>query len=159
MEFGQNDTEVLMDQLEKATSETEILATLQEIEGPFAFIYYKASCKKIWFSRDCLGRRSLLWYRSGNGPFMLSSVGKAPQADNNDQDDGSWEEVPANGIYCIDLYFTTMSEKVESIPLACGIPIKLYLWTYGDPQDKLEKLQACQLVSNLFFLCYTCGTD
>jgi asparagine synthetase B (glutamine-hydrolysing) len=141
-----------MDQLEKATSEIEILSILQEIEGPFAFIYYKPASKKIWFSRDCLGRRSLLWYRSTDGPFMLSSVGKAPQfEEDNEKEDGKWEEVPANGIYCIDLAAAGQESEEDGklIPQACGMPIKLYPWTYSDPEEKLENLQASQLVCSL----------
>ncbi|OAD02603.1 hypothetical protein MUCCIDRAFT_40611, partial [Mucor lusitanicus CBS 277.49] len=98
--FGENDTQVLMDTLEKASTETEILSALQSIEGPFAFVYYRASTKKVYFGRDCLGRRSLLWLRSETRAFMLSSVGKAKT--HQDDVDG-WEEVPANGFYCIDL--------------------------------------------------------
>lgn len=121
-----------MEQLEKADSDIELLSLLTSIEGPFAFIYYRASSNKIWFSRDCLGRRSLLWYRSENGPFMLSSVAQA---------DMDWEEVPADGIYCIDL-----ESADKSVNQACGMQIKLYPWTYSDPQDKLETLQGGKLV-------------
>lgn len=121
-----------MEQLEKADSDIELLSLLTTIEGPFAFVYYRADTKKIWFSRDCLGRRSLLWQRPESGPFMLSSVARA---------DMDWEEVPANGIYCIDLESTEESEMK-----ACGAPIKLFPWTYNDPQDKLETLQAGNIV-------------
>ncbi|KAI9347138.1 asparagine synthase-domain-containing protein [Pilaira anomala] len=128
---GQNDTEVLMEQLEKADSDIELLSLLTSIEGPFAFIYYRSSSNKIWFSRDCLGRRSLLWHRSENGPFMLSSVAQA---------DMDWEEVPADGIYCIDL-----ESADKSVYQACGMQIKVYPWTYSDPRDKLETLQGGKL--------------
>lgn len=122
-----------MAQIEKLDSEVELLSLLSSIEGPFAFIFYKAATNKIWFARDCLGRRSLLWQRSEHGPFMLSSVAKA------DQD---WEEVPAHGIYCIDLESTARSELE-----ACNKSVKLYPWTYNDPKEKLEALQAGNLVS------------
>lgn len=138
--FGQNDTEVLMEQLENATTEIDLLNVFVNIEGPFAFVYYRASTKKIWFARDCLGRRSLLWYKSKNGPFMLSSVGKSNETEN---EDGTWEEVPANGIYCIDLNDTATDGDILS---ACGRSIKLHPWTYSDPSKKLEKLQEGQLI-------------
>ncbi|GAA5808404.1 hypothetical protein MFLAVUS_001795 [Mucor flavus] len=142
---GQNDTEVLMEQLEKADSDIELLSLLTTIEGPFAFVYYRADTKKIWFSRDCLGRRSLLWQRPESGPFMLSSVARA---------DMDWEEVPANGIYCIDLESTEESEMK-----ACGAPIKLFPWTYNDPQDKLETLQAGNIIFPFPRLNATLPTD
>lgn len=129
-----------MEQLENATTETDLLNVFVNIEGPFAFVYYRASTRKIWFSRDCLGRRSLLWYKSKNGPFMLSSVGKANDIES---DNGIWEEVPANGIYCIDVDAVAIDDDT---PSACGRPIKLYPWTYNDPSEKIEKLHEGQLV-------------
>lgn len=126
-----------MAQLEKTESEVELLSLFSKIEGPFAFVFYKAATNKIWFARDCLGRRSLLWQKSETNAFMLSSVAKA------DQD---WEEVPAHGIYCIDLESTSASELN-----ACRKSIKLYPWTYHDLQDRLETLQNGNLVSDLNF--------
>ncbi|KAI7898362.1 asparagine synthase-domain-containing protein [Cokeromyces recurvatus] len=136
VEFGHNDTQILMDQLEKTTTENDILDVLQKIEGPFAFVYYRAATHKIYFGRDCLGRRSLLWYHPKNGPFMLSSVGKS---NTEVKTDSVWEEVPAIGFFSIDLQSdindTTMK---NSLPLACGIPIKLFPWKYDNELDSLE---------------------
>lgn len=146
MAFGENDTQVLMDHLTNTTTEIELLSIFTKIEGPFAFVYYKADTKKIYFARDCLGRRSLLWYKSENGPFMLSSVGRAQEA----VEGGAWEEVPANGIYCIELD-NNLDAAIENVPLACGMPIKLYPWTYNDPAEKLEKLQEGKLVRCILY--------
>ncbi|CAO3599921.1 unnamed protein product [Absidia cylindrospora] len=103
--FGVNDTQVVMENLEKMNSaadelgaQTIMLSVMSKIEGPFAFVFWHEQYQTLWFSRDCLGRRSLLWNRSTDGPFMLSSVGC------NDQDKpSSWEEVPADGIYALKL--------------------------------------------------------
>lgn len=140
-----------MDTLEKATTETEILSALQSIEGPFAFVYYRASLKKVYFGRDCLGRRSLLWLRSETGAFMLSSVGKAKT--HRDDADG-WEEVPANGFYCIDLnvdFITTDNEENTELPKACGIPLQLFPWTYVQNEDKLDMLSQGRLVRKMSY--------
>ncbi|KAI8087994.1 asparagine synthase-domain-containing protein, partial [Gilbertella persicaria] len=102
---GQNDTQVLMDQLQATTTEQAILNVMQTIEGPYAFVYYRASTNKVYFSRDCLGRRSLLWHQSDHS-LLLSSVGRS----------SDWKEVPANGIYSVDL---TQSMTPQLIP-----------WTY-----------------------------
>ncbi|KAG2192088.1 hypothetical protein INT46_009265 [Mucor plumbeus] len=143
VEFGQNDTQVLMDTLEKASSEIEILSALQSIEGPFAFVYYKTSSKKIYFGRDCLGRRSLLWLRSDKGAFMLSSVGKAKT---NQDDPDVWEEVPANGIYSIDLNTDILAlEEPNELPKACGYPLNLFPWAYIENYDKLDMLKKGKL--------------
>ncbi|KAI8328405.1 asparagine synthase-domain-containing protein [Blakeslea trispora] len=113
---GQNDTQTLMDQLEAAETEEAILSTMQQIEGPFAFVYYRASHQIIYFGRDCLGRRSLLWHPSS--PFLLSSVGRAGQG-------SRWEEVPAKGIYAIDLHQYKASEDIQLFP-----------WTFETKQPK-----------------------
>ncbi|KAF1806991.1 asparagine synthase-domain-containing protein [Mucor lusitanicus] len=142
--FGENDTQVLMDTLEKASTETEILSALQSIEGPFAFVYYRASTKKVYFGRDCLGRRSLLWLRSETRAFMLSSVGKAKT--HQDDVDG-WEEVPANGFYCIDLNadITNVDKGETELPRACDIPLQMFPWTYVQTEDRLDILKEGKL--------------
>lgn len=66
---------------------------MKAIEGPWAFVYFKKATRQLWFGRDYIGRRSLLFSRSENG-FVLSSVGKRFEV---------WNQVPANGIYCFNL--------------------------------------------------------
>ncbi|SAM05687.1 hypothetical protein [Absidia glauca] len=111
--FGANDTQEVMKHLEPMNSavdqqeaETILLTTMSSIEGPFAFVFWHERYQTLWFSRDCLGRRSLLWHRSKTGAFMLSSVGFNNQ-------NVSWEEVPAGGIYALkvkDLVQDTLFE-------------------------------------------------
>ncbi|CAO3621935.1 unnamed protein product [Cunninghamella blakesleeana] len=92
-----------MKELEKANTETDeseaskiILKTMSKIEGPYAFVFWQAKYKTLWFSRDCLGRRSLLWHRNEDGSLLISSVGLK-------SDDLQLEELPANGIYTIKI--------------------------------------------------------
>ncbi|RUS18397.1 hypothetical protein BC938DRAFT_475991 [Jimgerdemannia flammicorona] len=83
-----------------------ILETLERIDGPYAIVFWQASAKKLWFGRDCLGRRSLLWHRprSGDDSFMLTSVGALISAGGNSEVQSPFfEELPANGIYCLDV--------------------------------------------------------
>ncbi|ORE10373.1 N-terminal nucleophile aminohydrolase [Rhizopus microsporus var. microsporus] len=93
VEHGQNDTQVLMSHLTKADSQEAILSIFSRIEGPYAFVFWQAATKKLWFGRDCLGRRSLLMHRQSD-LLLLSSVGLVNEA---------WEELAANGIYCVDM--------------------------------------------------------
>ncbi|KAG1174484.1 hypothetical protein G6F70_008376 [Rhizopus microsporus] len=93
VEHGQNDTQVLMSHLAKADSQEDILSIFSRIEGPYAFVFWQAATKKLWFGRDCLGRRSLLIHRQSD-LLLLSSVGLVNEA---------WEELAANGIYCVDM--------------------------------------------------------
>ncbi|CAJ0868259.1 8770_t:CDS:10 [Entrophospora sp. SA101] len=67
------------------------------------------STKKLWFGRDYLGRRSLLWYKpklllNKKDDFILTSVGcKLPKNNHDDGDENHYfQEVPADGIYCLD---------------------------------------------------------
>ncbi|XP_071954072.1 asparagine synthetase domain-containing protein 1-like isoform X2 [Antedon mediterranea] len=93
----ENDGNVLLKLLEQCSSDLEITSQLSQIQGPCSLIYWQASRKRLWFGRDAVGRRSLLWGNKNNH-FLLSSVSKRPLNDS----DTVWSEVPANGIYCLD---------------------------------------------------------
>ncbi|KAJ6108257.1 hypothetical protein N7523_009580 [Penicillium sp. IBT 18751x] len=66
------------------------------ISGPFAFVFYDAVNARLFFSRDCLGRRSLLQGYEEDGSLKICSVC-----------DGSsstvFDEVGFAGIYMINL--------------------------------------------------------
>ncbi|KAF9173169.1 hypothetical protein BGX20_003935 [Mortierella sp. AD010] len=114
VDHHQNDGRVLMDQLEAISDQGEkehtkaFLDIMAKIEGPYAFVYFHASSLKIYFGRDCLGRRSLLWHRTieegtegeiASLPFILTSVGYSTFR----SDLLALEEVPADGIYSLRL--------------------------------------------------------
>lgn len=68
----------------------------ESIAGPYALVYFDATAGRVWFGRDVLGRRSLLYKRYGKGweaGFMVASVG----------DGDGWEEVEADGLRFLDL--------------------------------------------------------
>jgi asparagine synthetase B (glutamine-hydrolysing) len=91
----ENDTAVLASQL-LDKHDDQIMDCMSQIKGEWAFIYFQVNTKKLFFGRDFLGRRSLLYHlpNNSNDSFMLSSV----SCDMN-----SWEEVPTTGLFCIDL--------------------------------------------------------
>ncbi|CAG9971595.1 unnamed protein product [Clonostachys byssicola] len=99
----QNDTEAVLSLLVAASLKRQdgqhdmsldpVLEALQDIEGPFSFIYYDKLAKRLYYGRDRLGRRSLLL--SNGSSFMLSSVAEALSSD--------WVEVEADGCYAIQL--------------------------------------------------------
>ncbi|KAF9427547.1 hypothetical protein BGZ76_002299 [Entomortierella beljakovae] len=136
VDHHQNDGKVLMDQLEAISSYEDekvhtnhFLEIMAKIEGPYAFVYYHALTSKIYFGRDCLGRRSLLWHGANNTdservtakqPFILTSVGYSSFR----RDLLPLEEVPADGIYSLNLGLSSDST------------IKRYPWlaaTFGQP--------------------------
>jgi asparagine synthetase B (glutamine-hydrolysing) len=91
VELGsRSDTLVFMDLLESCESESGILKVLSTIQGEWAFIYYRADMNTVYFGRDPLGRRALLWHHH---PFVLSSVSR--ETDPLE----FWEEVPTAGIH------------------------------------------------------------
>lgn len=107
----ENDGDVIFNAL--VQSQGKIAKVIEQIEGPFAFVFYDRPRHKLWFGRDWLGRRSLLTAKrdSNNGLLTLCSVSSGT----NDHD---WVEVEADGIYCIDLAAIEKSNhtNVQHIP-------------------------------------------
>ncbi|XP_037079389.1 LOW QUALITY PROTEIN: asparagine synthetase domain-containing protein 1-like [Pollicipes pollicipes] len=72
-----------------------VLSTLGLVRGPFAFVLWQPSSRRLWFGRDPLGRRSLLW-NIGDGhrlprALTLTSVGTRQRPD--------LTEVPCLGVF------------------------------------------------------------
>ncbi|CAG8445156.1 893_t:CDS:10 [Acaulospora morrowiae] len=116
---GENDTAHLFKALKENSDDSDynILSVLQKIEGPYSIIYWQSLKRKLWFGRDCLGRRSLLWHiPSHKDPnFLLTSVGcKIPDGPDDIFTTPYLQEVPANGIYCIDVDTMLSSDPSES---------------------------------------------
>lgn len=95
----ENDTAVFSRQLSSCGGPSEILAVLSTIRGPWALIYYQKAGDYLWFGRDFFGRRSLLW-KGDDETLTLTSV--AARDVGSDQT-LAWREVPAAGVYRIDL--------------------------------------------------------
>ncbi|XP_030064857.1 asparagine synthetase domain-containing protein 1 [Microcaecilia unicolor] len=105
-----NDTRVMLCHLSSCNSESEILSLFSSVQGPWAFIYYQATEHCLWFGRDFFGRRSLLWHFSSDleKAFCLTSVSALVPEPN----DYLWQEVPASGIFRIDLKTCAASKHV-----------------------------------------------
>ncbi|XP_059024592.1 asparagine synthetase domain-containing protein 1 isoform X1 [Mustela lutreola] len=115
VEAEENDTQIMFNYLSSCKNESDILSLFSEVQGPWSFMYYQASSHHLWFGRDFFGRRSLLWHFSNlDKSFCLSSVG--PQTSGGAS---QWQEVPASGIFRIDLKSASMSKSVV---------LKLYPW-------------------------------
>lgn len=100
----ENDTAVVSQSLSSCNSSSEILSVLSSIRGPWGFIYYQKAGDYLWFGRDFFGRRSLLW--KFDAEFLtLTSVA----AHTSGLDKSAWQEVPAVGVYRIDLKAATES--------------------------------------------------
>jgi asparagine synthetase B (glutamine-hydrolysing) len=111
-----NDGEAILDLLVTASAPPYgpegVLKILRTIQGPFAFVYYDAVTRSIFFGRDRLGRRSLM-FRPGDvpGALTLSSISESC--------DPSWKEVEADGIYCLDCSTTSQPVRHDWLPGGC----------------------------------------
>ncbi|KAM8789183.1 asparagine synthetase domain-containing protein 1 [Rhynchonycteris naso] len=126
VEAKENDTQIMFNHLSSCKNESDILSLFSEVQGPWSFIYYQASSHHLWFGRDYFGRRSLLWHFSNLGEsFCLSSVGGQTSEVAN-----QWQEVPASGIFRIDLKSTSISKSVV---------LKLYPWKYISKDNVIQE--------------------
>ena len=79
-----------------------VLATAQRVQGPFAFLLWDAEHQTLYFARDALGRRSLLWsLPPGGAPWEEGQalyIGSAAL-----QGLGHTQEVPPAGVYALHL--------------------------------------------------------
>lgn len=98
-----NDGELLCQQLSEVIEPNDASGTigstlhhLQHISGPYSFVYYDSFHQLVYFARDCIGRRSLLYNVDDvPGTVLLSSIAGSAS--------GSWKEVEADGIYVLAL--------------------------------------------------------
>ncbi|KAI4101924.1 MAG: hypothetical protein LQ339_004814 [Xanthoria mediterranea] len=143
-----NDTEVVLDLLLQATASVDplplsaqqdqadeaVINALSRISGPYAFIYYDARHRIVFYGRDPLGRRSLLSCKWRDG-IMVSSVPCTASAG------GDWTEVEANGIYAISSDSTESSEPLErhiAWPTIGNHPAALRLWKKTTLEDPIQ---------------------
>ncbi|KFQ16446.1 Asparagine synthetase domain-containing protein 1, partial [Leptosomus discolor] len=123
----ENDTEVMFHHLTLCSSEADILSLFSLLQGPWSFIYYQASRHSLWFGRDYFGRRSLLWQFSNevDSAFCLTSVSVYSESGNQ------WQEVPASGIFKIDLKACTTTKSLS---------LTLFPWKYSCTEKPVEEI-------------------
>lgn len=99
---SENDGELILAKLDATDSsssesrESHILNIIRSIDGPFAFLFYDAQFKRLYFGRDRLGRRSLLINQAEDGnSISFSSIADISAA--------GWKEVEADGVYALNL--------------------------------------------------------
>ncbi|RLM00494.1 hypothetical protein CFD26_108415 [Aspergillus turcosus] len=101
-----NDTESIFQSFLRATHSSSdavdhedpvqrIAGVISNITGPFSFVFYDAVNSRLYFSRDCLGRRSLLQGLDEAGNLRICSVCDSSSSSH-------FEEVDTNGVHFID---------------------------------------------------------
>lgn len=135
-----NDGEAVFDSLLSASSaqvtsksSDDVLRVLRSIVGPFAFVFLDRINNQIYFGRDRLGRRSLLYKNDGNATSLeLSSVA--------DPATGPWSEVEADAIYQLSydksLSVLRQHDLQLEFPLKSIAPIRMHRWN-GTNDDVL----------------------
>ncbi|KAF7306696.1 Asparagine synthetase domain-containing protein 1 [Mycena indigotica] len=101
LDIGQdeNDGVKLFEKLSSLDSGRELCDLFGNIEGPYAFVYYSAKTRRLFFGRDPLGRRSLLIHKpTPENPYLLlasTSIGRDTRYD--------FQELPTEHICCLEL--------------------------------------------------------
>ncbi len=110
-----NDSQQVLDLLLRACRSTpvpskeHVLDTLTSIAGPFAFVFYHAKPRVLYYGRDHLGRRSLLLQTIASSGMAFCSVTDRPLSP-------GWKEVETGGVHCIDLSTTFGTPEFISWP-------------------------------------------
>ncbi|KAJ3214996.1 Asparagine synthetase domain-containing protein 1 [Clydaea vesicula] len=93
---------------------SDYVEVMGRVRGPFSFLFLHKKLNFLLFGRDVLGRRSLLWNlnelkNNESDEFLITSVGT---------EGSKYQEVPANGFYCLDLngldYFVYVQEEQQN---------------------------------------------
>ncbi|EGD99860.1 hypothetical protein TESG_07197 [Trichophyton tonsurans CBS 112818] len=118
---------------EEADDTVKRLCTaVNNISGPFSFVFYDSCSCRIFYGRDYLGRRSLLHGWSCDGSFRISSI-----RDSNVSD--CFEEVDTTGIHVIDLTSPLEQENTEANAGTPTFPVKTFVIPWSpDPTSSLK---------------------
>lgn len=81
---------------DRDTSLEKLAEAVATVSGPFAFVFYDAVNSRLFYSRDCLGRRSLLDGFDEEGNLKICSICDSASVD-------CFKEVGTDGVYTIDL--------------------------------------------------------
>lgn len=128
-----NDGQAVFDLLIQASSSqtlpadavSAILKVLHSISGPFAFVFLDRTHNQMFFGRDRLGRRSLVFKNNVDlGVLELSSI---------PGDNGSWEEVEADAIYQLSYGSSSSnSEDLAEDSITAIAPVCKHPWAASE---------------------------
>ncbi|XP_072117798.1 asparagine synthetase domain-containing protein 1 [Mobula birostris] len=130
-----NDTQIILQHLSSCYSEEDILSVFSSIRGPWAFIYYQPSTHCLWFGRDYFGRRSLLWQFKNPYLSLVSVSASLPNCLSV-----PWYEVPARGLYKIDL---------QKHPNPSSLAITWYPWKHISTECEMASHLQAQFTEEL----------
>lgn len=113
----ENDTAVILRELGKCETKASVLLLLEEVQGPFSFIYFQKRTNSLFYGRDKLGRRSLIvqFFGSISCPFILISSVSLPSLSSS----SSVKEIETGGIFCMNLNSGTVEMMLWSYVSTC----------------------------------------
>ncbi|XP_022128600.2 asparagine synthetase domain-containing protein CG17486 isoform X1 [Pieris rapae] len=71
-----SDTEIIIQKFKECLSDNDIINVIKSLKGPFCIVYYDKLLKNIYFSRDRIGRGSLLLHKSEQSISISSVLGR-----------------------------------------------------------------------------------
>ncbi|OOF95732.1 hypothetical protein ASPCADRAFT_207071 [Aspergillus carbonarius ITEM 5010] len=103
-----------------------VLDVISSISGPFAFVFYDAVNSRLFFTRDSLGRRSLLQGVDEAGTFKICSLCDGTSSTH-------FSEVETDGVYMVDFEHAIFQDDSTSManagtPLFAASCIQTLLW-------------------------------
>lgn len=129
----ESDTKLVLERLE---SFDNVVEALDDIEGPFAFVFYDCRSNRVWFGKDKQGRRSLLFgVDSENKEIVISSCALE-----------GGQEIPAGrNIFCLETTTMTLEEHDWKKPIPYNSPFFLSLDNTRnlDPQSLYTIMRSC----------------
>lgn len=106
------------------------LQAISSLKGPYALVFFDHCHQRLFFARDPLGRRSLVYRTTHLGSLVVASVSDGDTSK-------SWNEVEADGVYVVDYSITsgytgsTKSGRSGNGWKGSTFPVRRYPW--GNP--------------------------
>jgi asparagine synthetase B (glutamine-hydrolysing) len=104
---------------EKGDAEGGILNVLLSIEGPYSFVYLSIRSRRVYFGRDPFARRSLLIRKCPPKSNLLLTLASVMPVTGVPEE---WEELPAHGVYWMELGVITSILTLNHIPWPAMAP-------------------------------------
>lgn len=61
--------------LQNVFAEEQIIQVLKSLKGPFSIVYYSKSTHNLFFTRDRIGRNTLLFHKGEDSIVISSTLG------------------------------------------------------------------------------------
>ncbi|KAF3480233.1 asparagine synthetase domain containing 1 [Arthroderma uncinatum] len=111
----------------------KLCVAINNISGPFSFVFYDNYACRLFYGRDYLGRRSLLQGWNSDGHFRLSSVRDEHASD-------YFEEVDTTGIHVIDLAdLAEQNAATRAEAPKCPVKITIIPWSPDPSSSSLKR--------------------